>query len=271
MNKIIAIILAIICCTSSVSTWANTMDSTNKMVIKKDRIQLFDVDNLGNIYVVNNQQQLVKYNKDLDSVQVYNNVQLFGQLTSIDVSNPLKLILFYKDFSTIVVLDRFLAERSVIDLKKIGIYNASAIAVSYDNMIWLYDEMANTIKKINDNGEVALAYNDFRTLFDNAPYPSKIMDNNGLNYIYDSQIGLLVMDYYGAYKTTYPITKAKSINLINGNIVYIKNNSLNILQPKALKDISQPLPKEIANAKKIKIDNNTIWYTTDLGLFAYNY
>ena len=39
---------------------------------------------------------------------VFNDVKKFGQATLIDVSNPLKVLLYYRDFATIVVLDRFL-------------------------------------------------------------------------------------------------------------------------------------------------------------------
>ncbi|MBD0332705.1 MAG: hypothetical protein ICV66_08615, partial [Chitinophagaceae bacterium] len=57
------------------------------------------VDNLGNLYVVTPTDQLKKFNSNGDSISVYNDVKRFGKLHSLDVSNPLKIILFYKDFS----------------------------------------------------------------------------------------------------------------------------------------------------------------------------
>jgi hypothetical protein len=38
-------------------------------------------------------------------LRYFNNVKKFGKISTIDVSNPLKVLLYYKDFSTIVVLD----------------------------------------------------------------------------------------------------------------------------------------------------------------------
>ena len=73
-------------------------------------------------------------------VAVFNNVKKFGKLSTIDVSIRLRYLLYYKDFSTIVVLDRLLAIRNTIDLRKQNIFQVNAIAQSYDNNIWLFDE-----------------------------------------------------------------------------------------------------------------------------------
>ena len=45
----------------------------------------------------------------------------FGQATLIDVSNPLKVLLYYRDFATVVMLDRFLNVVNTTDLRKQGI------------------------------------------------------------------------------------------------------------------------------------------------------
>jgi hypothetical protein len=68
-------------------------------------ISYFNVDNLDNIYfIVNN--QLKKINANGDSVAVFNDVKKFGNPSYIDVTNPLKALLYYKNYSTVVVLDR---------------------------------------------------------------------------------------------------------------------------------------------------------------------
>src|SRR5215212_11777449 len=66
------------------------------------------IDNLSNVYILTVTDQLKKYNASGDSLAVYNNVRKYGKVYSIDVANPLKVLLYYKDFSSIVVLDRLL-------------------------------------------------------------------------------------------------------------------------------------------------------------------
>src|SRR4051812_45339603 len=71
----------------------------------------FAVDNLDNVYLISKSNQVKKLNANGDSVAVFNDVKKYGQATLIDVSNPLKVLLNYRDFATIVVLDRFLSLR----------------------------------------------------------------------------------------------------------------------------------------------------------------
>ena len=68
-------------------------------------------------------------------------------------------------FATVVVLDRLLNVRNIIDLRKQNILQARAIGQSYDNKIWLYDEVENKLKKIDEDGKLLLETPDFRQLF----------------------------------------------------------------------------------------------------------
>ncbi|HLI92121.1 MAG TPA: hypothetical protein VKU83_00860, partial [Puia sp.] len=58
----------------------------------------FNVDNLGNIYVINRDNQLKKLSPRGDSLAVFNDVIRYGKVASIDVTNPLKILVYYRDF-----------------------------------------------------------------------------------------------------------------------------------------------------------------------------
>src|SRR6186997_880367 len=100
-----------------------------------------------NIYLLNSYDQLKKIDANGDSVAVFNNIRKYGKVAQLDVTNPLRVLLYYKDFSTIVILDRLLANRSTIDLRKQDIFHVEAVCLSYDNKIWLYDEFEHKLKK----------------------------------------------------------------------------------------------------------------------------
>ena len=114
----------------------------------RGEIRDFATDNLGNIYLVKQGNQIKKLNAKGDSLAVYNDVKRYGNIYSIDATNPLKVLVYFKDFSTIIILDRLLAVRNVIDLRKQNILQVNAIASSYDNNIWLYDELDSKSKTI---------------------------------------------------------------------------------------------------------------------------
>src|SRR6185312_7130665 len=115
-------------------------------------ISSFTVDNLGELYVINTDNQLKKYDEQGDSIGVFNQVTKYGKLSYVEAQNPWKAILFYKGFSTIVLLDKYLNVISSINLRKQDIYQVNALTTSYDNNIWLYDEQDNKLKKIDDSG-----------------------------------------------------------------------------------------------------------------------
>jgi len=179
------------------------------------------IDNLDNLYIISSTGQIKKFNPAGDSAAVYNQVIKFGKLFSIDVSNPLKLLLFYKDFSTIVILDRFLSNLTTIELRKFSILQAGAIGLSYDNNIWVFDEYDNKLKKINEQGDRLLETADFRNIFTQNIAPQKIINDNGFVYLADTSTGVFVFDNYGSFKKTVPIKNWQSIAVNNSNVISI--------------------------------------------------
>lgn len=185
----------------------------------KGDIVHFTIDNLDNIYILNSQNQVKKYNANGDSVAVFNDIRKYGRASLIDVSNPLKVLLYYRDFATVVMLDRFLNPVNTVDLRKQNIFQAKTIAQSYDNMIWVYDELENKLKKIGEDGKLLLETPDFRLLLDQTVNPGKIADENQYVYLCDSTKGVYVFDYFGSLKNVIQIRKWKNLK-VAGNYIF---------------------------------------------------
>ena len=186
----------------------------------------FAADNLGNIYPITNNNQLKKYNNKGDSMGVFNNVRKYGKLTYIDATNPLKTLLFYKDFRTILVLDRFLNLVNTIDLRKRNIFQVRAIAQSYDNNVWVFDEQDSRLRKIGEDGVLLSETADLRIVLDEAPVPVSIFDQNGYVYMYDPQKGMYIFDYYGALKNKLSLLNWTDVQVIGNNILGRKDGRL---------------------------------------------
>ena len=186
------------------------------------------MDNFDNLYIISSTGQIKKLNAAGDSVGVYNQTKNYGKLYTIDVSNPLKILLFYKDFSSIVILDRFLANKSAIDLKRYSVLNPSAIGNSYDNNIWVYDEYDNKLKKIDEQGNKILETADFRNVFDLSFSPQKIFNENGLVYLADTTNGVFVFDNYGSFKKKIPVKNWQTIAIANNNVISATNELISV-------------------------------------------
>lgn len=229
------------------------------------------VDNLDNIYLLTSTGQLKKLDSNGDSLAVYNNVKRYGKLYSVDVTNPLKLLLFYKDFSTLVILDRQLSVRNTIDLRRHNILQASAVALSYDNNIWVFDSYNNKLKKLNEEGNTLLETPDFRMLFSTTIVPNQIMDQNGLVYIYDTAQGIYAFDSYGTFKRKVPITGWTNIHIVNHTIFGMANHTILAYDMNTLLHYQQPLPAPLQLFDRYMIGNNKLYATGSNTLSIYYY
>ncbi|MBS1655852.1 MAG: hypothetical protein JSU05_13455 [Bacteroidetes bacterium] len=210
----------------AINAWSQEDVSFPLLKTIKGDIVSFAVDNLDNVYLLNSKDQLKKLDANGDSIAVFNNVKKYGKVTSIDVSNPLRVLLYYKDFATIVILDRFLNVRSTIDLRQQDIFQCNAICLAYDNGIWLYDEVNNKIKKLGDDGKLITETPDFRLLFGDAPTPVKIADEDKLVYLYDTVKGVYVFDYFGTLKNKILITGWNDFKVVGKYIFGVNNDTL---------------------------------------------
>ena len=235
-------------------------DSSFKFVkIVKGDIVAFSVDNLDNIYLLSSTNQVKKLNANGDSVAVFNDVKKFGQATLIDVSNPLKVLLYYRDFTTIVVLDRLMNVRNIIDLRKQNILQVRAIGQSYDNKIWLYDEVENKLKKIDEDGKLLLETPDFRQLFGEAPSPQKIFDQDQFVYLYDSAKAVFVFDYYGALKNKILIAGWYNFKVAGKYIFGSANNKLFRYDIKTFRVDEWKMPDELYKSQSFNFSSSRLY------------
>lgn len=94
------------------------------------------IDGLGYSYTVTN-NVLVKQN-DQKSWQ-YKNIAS-GKITSVDILNPLQLVLFYKEFNTVILLDNQLNEIKRINFSETApdLFPQTASLAS-QNRLWIFD------------------------------------------------------------------------------------------------------------------------------------
>jgi len=230
----------------------------------------FSVNNLGELYIINTNNQLKKLNERGDSVGVFNQVTKYGKLSYVDAQNPWKTILFYENFSTIVLLDKYLNVLTNINLRKQNIFGVKTVASAYDNNIWLFDEQENKLKKIDDAGKVLMETVDFRLLFDSVPTPIQIVDRDGFVYLYDPKKGVYIFDYYGSFKNKIPFLNWKNIAVIEKILygfddAYLYSYSLGSLNLK-----QYPLPAAFKNYSSLKVGINKIYFLKDSNLQVYS-
>lgn len=255
-------------------TKAQTNDTLNIEFVRtiSGNFSRFYVDNMGNIYLLlNDNIQIKKLSPRGDSLQVFDNVNQYGNLALMDVSNALKLLVYYRDFSTVLMLDRFLNVVNTIDLRQSGIMQSRTVASSYDGQIWTYDEQTSQIKKLDAQGNVTFTSTDLRTVFDNAPDPNAIIDNDGLLYLYDRTQGWFEFDYYGAFKQRLNYTGWQNVSAVN-NVLYGRTgDTLWVYEPRKIvaHTLKTSMDIGLQHAKQIFINNGRLYVLTAEGINVY--
>ena len=88
----------------------------------------------------------------------YKNVSL-GKITKADILNPLKIVLFYEDFNSVVLLDNQLNKISEINFSQNNIpIVVTAIGMSTQNQLWIYNSLNQQI------GLFDYLKNDYKTV-----------------------------------------------------------------------------------------------------------
>ena len=230
----------------------------------------FTVDNLGNIYVLSKDNRLKKMSPQGDSLAVFNDVRRYGQIASIDATNPLKILVFYREFTTIIELDRFLNIVNIIDLRKLNILQVKAIGLGYDNNVWVFDELDAILKRVGDDGSLVDQTTDFRQLFDSVPDPAVIRDQGGLVYLYDPARGVYIFDHYGTLKTRLDLRGWQDFDVIDKNMLGHDGRRFYRYQPGTLNMQEEPIPDAYAGASRIRITPTIIYVLKKTGLEIYS-
>lgn len=228
-----------------------------------------NVDVLDNIYLINNGNRLIKLNSNGDSLAVFNDVKKYGNPTLLDVSNPLKILLYYKPFSTVVILDRLLIMRNTINLRKQQIFSVQAIATSYDNNIWIFDEQDFKLKKVDEEGKLLQESTDMRSFLDTVPSPTQLIDNDNIVYLYDENKGFYLFDYYGALKNNLPFLHWQNPAIARNKMYGFSENMLLSYELKSLDLKKYNLPDYFTGYLSIKAINGKVYLLKEDGLYIY--
>ena len=230
--------------------------------------RLFTTDETGNVYVVRANNELVRYNRDGDSTGSFRSVQN-GDITSVDATNPLRLLIGFQSFSKITLLDRMLTPKNELDLKKLGIFNPSATGISADGKIWVYDYVNARLKKIDDQLNIVLSSNDMRLESQTVPNPLSLVERDYKVYLSDTAQGIYVFDRYGGFINTIEIKSVAKMQVIGAQIVYRTSDTLFSYDQKSLLLKQMPLPQDHDNIRDVRLERNRMYilYNSKLDIY----
>lgn len=255
-SMILLIVICLASCgpTKEISVPISISD-THDINIAIDNVYL---DNLDQLHIVDRKGTLTRYTQDLEILYKYSDNTL-GSIQHVDVNNPLKVLVYHRDYGIISYLDNTLALIRKADLQDWGYNDVSTIASSNDGNIWLYDPAKNQVLKINDAGKIILSTNNLNDYRLEDLNPTKIVERNNKIFIYDQDYGIIMFDNLGQYLKVLPIKDIKNFHTDGMNLYVFQNNSIKVYTIRLLEESTIPLETK-DGIQSVLISPRSIYY-----------
>jgi hypothetical protein len=163
--------------------------------------EMHGTDAMGNVYVARN-NTLKKFSNKHVQAAYYTNTFL-GNIHTIDVSDPLRILLFYKDYNQVVWVDNFLSEiRSPIRLDDLGIDQVKLVCSSNQGGFWVFNSLNNQLQYFDVNLRLVHESPSLNILTGPDIDPAYMTEKSRQLYLNVPGTGILVFDRFGNYART---------------------------------------------------------------------
>jgi len=185
--------------------------------------RILEVDHLGNSYTIEG-DELKKFSSEKKLVSNYSD-PLLGEISSIDVSNPLRLLLFYKEFNQVLYLDQTLTPISdPIDLYTYSDNETQLCCNASSGGFWIFNKDDNQVFQISKQGEV-INKSSLLSSFLKDGFPSKMIEFQEKLYLLSPLGGLLILNKFGRFLQKIPLSGISDFCFNNHNLFYLKNKT----------------------------------------------
>ena len=220
------------------------------------------LDPYGNIYAVKD-AQLFKISPQGKLLYSYTNFS-FGTISSIDVFNPMKIMLFYQNSGLLVFLNEQLAPiHDPISLHDAGYFTISLASYSSANQIHLFDNSHRYLISLdffmNEISRTPVHFQSFNPIHMIELEEKKIA-------LHDPNCGVFFFDSFGTFNKLIHISTHHYISITSEFIYYTQNDEIHLVGLKNLNTEIQPLPVSdvvqtllYKNNMILLRQNGTIW------------
>lgn len=244
----------------------STANAQLKQVAKIDTLaKAVYADNLDNVYLLSDKDELLKYDAKGKLKWRYSNNR-FGKLHSVDVSDPLRVVLFYADFQQVVVLNNNLNEITSYSFARSSNLMVSAVASGNNNSLWIFERTTNSLIKLSSNFTEDVRSASLFQLFDEVVEAKKIMASDQYVFLQRKSNQILQFDRFGAYVRELPIDSLSDFNITSNIIAYVNGSNLIKYHPATFEQSKQQLPVSLP-IRQVAMGNKLIAVLTEKAVF----
>lgn len=232
---------------------AQSLNLENKTPLDADRF--IGVDNYKNTYFIKDR---VLNKRGTEGNFKFNDLQL-GRITSVDIINPLKVVVFFQDTNTVVLLDNKLSEIQRISFNNLPQFlNVSTATNAGSNSLWVFNVDTQQLELYNYGSKMQTVVSQ--------PFPGKLVSQaSNFNYCFTlTEKKLRAFNIYGSILNEAPSEEYEKIVQQNENLIALKENTLYYIPDFAKRNGDKPretVKLDVAemNIKDLQLTNDLLY------------
>ena len=224
-------------------------------------------DHIGRLYLSKG-QELFLYSPEGQLLYQFSDLSR-GEIVHLDTRNPMKLLLFYPDYSQINFLDNTLSKtREYVDLNSLDLALAQLACASFDNGFWVYDPVSFRLVRFDQGLNVTNEVANINQLVGAEVNPIQIEEFDSWLYMNDPQNGIFVFDSFGTYSKLIPIAGATQMQVRANGLFLLIGKKIVKYDDLNLEPIEIDLPVE--DFKSVRIEKSMLYILTKDGVQLYS-
>lgn len=240
-------------------------DKLKHLYTIKTPADFFTTDNIGNSYFIKN-DEIRKYNAQGELLKIFSAKNL-GNISSVDASNPLRVLVFYRDFASLLFLDDLLSQNGdAINMLDLGLEQSDVVCTSFNNGLWFFNRQNASLIRLDENLTSVVNTGNLNQLLGTTFRPSFMIEYNGYVYLNNPGEGIFVFDIYGTYFKTLPLKDAAYFQVKEDLLIYFVKGELRSYDMKLLAEASMALPA--AAGARVEKQHYYVFYHDSAQVFA---
>ncbi|PKA83347.1 hypothetical protein ATE92_1499 [Ulvibacter sp. MAR_2010_11] len=233
--------------------------ATKVTAIPLDADSFIGTDSYKNLYFIKDK---VLKKQGEEGVFSFNDYQL-GNITSVDIINPLKIVVFYQSVNTVVLLDNKLNEIERINFNhQANFMNISTATNAGNNQLWIFNMDTQQLELYN--------YRTQRKQLVSQPITGKLIAQaSNFNYCFLLSEGKLrVFNVYGSLLNEMESSGFQKMAQHNENLVVSKGNDLFFISENSINPLKVQLTENMV--KDLHLTQDLLYIYDGINIHTYS-
>ena len=228
---------------------------------------VWNVDSFGNL-ILSDGSKLQKFDS-LGNPNFSQSSRNLGNISSIDPSNPMKVLIFSEDQQLISYVDNTLSKlQELIELNDHNLSYVTLVATSgQPDKFWVYDQDNSKIALIARNVLQQQRIENIRGLL-GCEQVRQILEKDNNLYLVDEEQGILKFDLYGTFISKWEMKGVNFVHIENEFAYFILDNKLQVMELETDKIKAYDLPLD--GVLRIKKESNSMYVETSSQILKYS-